>query len=92
MTVARSGSADGALAAESVQAGAVADDLVDLTAATLEGARLDRILLSARASAIIAAGLAVRAFVLRGVEELHRRIAIGRQTIVLDAGIYALQV
>jgi hypothetical protein len=91
VTVARSGSAAEASAAESVQTGAVADDVVDLAAATLEGARVDRILLSARASAIIAAGLAVRAFILRGVEELHRRITVGRQTIVLDAGIYALR-
>lgn len=89
MTVARSLSAAGPDSAESVQTPAVADDMADFPA-TLEGVRLDRILLSARASAIIAAGMAVRAFLLQGVENLYRRVTVGRKTIVMEAGFYAL--
>jgi hypothetical protein len=57
-----------------------------ILAGTLGG---DVIIVSPRALAIVRAGIAVRAFVIRGLETLRRTIALGEgRTLVLEYGIY----
>ncbi len=49
----------------------------------------DVIIVSTRALALVRAGLAVRAFVIHGLEGLRRTIAIGAgRTLCLEYGIY----
>ena len=67
------------------------DAVSDAYFASLESGRVDRIALSSRARALIAAGLAVRAFVIGRLEELRQRVAIGwGRWLVLESGIYGI--
>jgi hypothetical protein len=61
----------------------------DALFAPLEALRVDRIDLSARARALIAAGLAIRTLLMQGIHELRRRVALGDgRWLVLESGIY----
>jgi hypothetical protein len=52
-------------------------------------ARTDAISLSARAAALLRAGLAVRAYVMSGWEHVRRTVALASgRTLVLENGIY----
>lgn len=58
----------------------------------IDATRIDRIALSPRAQALIAAGLAVRAFLLDRVDEIRQRIALGKgRWLVLESGIYGVR-
>ena len=90
MTIDRPRSAPTAASPDARVAGSEGiDDAGELDFAPLEASRLDRIALSARAQALIAAGLAVRAFVLHGIEEVYRRVTLDRgRWLTLESGIY----
>jgi len=63
----------------------------DLAIEQAETARIDRIALSPRAHALIAAGLAVRAFALEHAADVRRTIALGAgRSLVFDGGIYGV--
>jgi len=65
---------------------------VDDLASPLEAVRLDRISLSARAGALIEAGLKVRAYVMRGLEQVRAYVALPNGwTLVLEDGLYGLR-
>jgi hypothetical protein len=48
----------------------------------------DAIILSARASVLVRAGLAVRAFVMDGLLHAQRALTLAGKTIVLEFGVY----
>jgi hypothetical protein len=48
----------------------------------------DAIVLSARASALLRAGLAVRAFILDALTHVERALTLTGKTIVLEFGVY----
>lgn len=74
--------------AEASDVGPVADPLFS----SLELVRVDRISLSNRAGALLAAGLALRAFVAMGIEDICQRVALDRgRWLVLESGIYGLR-
>ncbi len=67
---------------------AASDPYVD----PIDAMRIDRIALSPRAHALIAAGLAVRAFLLERVDEIRQRIALGNgRWLVFESGIYGVR-
>jgi hypothetical protein len=53
-----------------------------------DGDSHDAILLSARASMLLRAGLAVRAFVMDGLMRAQRVLTLAGKTIVLEFGVY----
>ena len=93
MTIDRSRVAHGAPPAgpphvESSGVDAVSDAFFD----PIDATRIDRIALSPRAQALIAAGLAVRAFVLDRVDEIRQRIKVGKgRWLVFESGIYGVR-
>ena len=67
-------------------------DAGDLEPAIHNTLRVDQIALSRHASALIAAGLAVRALLIKGFEEIQKRIALPNgRSLVLESGIYSLR-
>jgi hypothetical protein len=90
MTIPRSRLAPVAAALEEARAGAVDGDF-DALVMTAEAGREDRIGLSARASMLIAAGLALRAYVCSGIEDVRQRVALGRgRWLVVESGLYGV--
>jgi hypothetical protein len=68
------------------------DSASDIYFDPFEATRIDRIALSPRAHALIAAGLKVRAFVLDRVEDIRLRIALGNgRWLVFESGIYGVR-
>ena len=93
MTVDRSRVASDADAIDGANAqaggvGAAADPFLG----QLEPVRVDRISLSNRAGAMLAAGLALRAFIITGIEDICQRVALDRgRWLVLESGLYGLR-
>jgi hypothetical protein len=74
--------------ADSSAVDAASDAFFDFIDAT----RVDRIVLSPHAQGLIAAGLAVRAFLLDRVDEIRQRIALGNgRWLVFESGIYGVR-
>jgi len=58
----------------------------------IDSTKIDRIALSPRAQALIAAGLAIRAFVLDRVDEIRQKISLGHgRWLVFESGIYGVR-
>lgn len=90
MTVPRSRLAPAA-SLEETRSDAIGIDELDPLAYAAEALREDKIGLSARASALITAGLALRAYVRSGIEDVRQRVALGRgRWLVLETGLYAV--
>jgi len=68
-----------------------ADAVDDRAAIDRAAGRIDSIVLSARAAAIVRAGLAVKAFVIASLETAYRKIELASgAAVLLEAGIYRL--
>lgn len=68
-----------------------ADDVASSALAQGVLRHADAICLSVRASALVRAGLAARAFVLRAADQLYRRVLLGPGRVLeLEGGIYRL--
>jgi hypothetical protein len=88
MTALRPGAATG-LAQTQPSAALASAQVLDATfASAADRSKLDAIVLSLRAHALLRAGLLVRALVLGALVNVSRRLPIGRRVLVLEAGIY----
>jgi hypothetical protein len=64
-------------------------EAIELAAAEhRDGDTRDAIVLSARASMLLRAGLAARAFVIDALVHVERALTLGGKTIVLEFGVY----
>jgi hypothetical protein len=64
----------------------------ELPGLAVESARADSIVLSARASALVAAAPKALAFFIRDFDALDGRVALhGGRALVLDAGVYSIR-
>jgi hypothetical protein len=92
MTVVRpraaSASSSEASPAEAIESPLASDSL----AFSAETIRRDRIVLSARANALLAAGLFLRVHIMHTLETLHQTLLLGaNRSLILDSGIYSLR-
>lgn len=75
---------------DAAQTGSIApaDALDLLTASVVSDSSVDAIALSARALALIRAGLAVRALVIYALLDSYRSVIAGGRSLVLECGVY----